>query len=301
MTEPQTSSAGRAGGAPDGPLNVVIVLCDDLGWADTGPYGATAIPTPTLDRLATDGLRFTDAHGASAVCTPSRYALQTGRYPWRSPLKQGVLGGFDPPLIEPDRLTIAGAFGSAGYATGYFGKWHIGLTWTRADGSSRDAFTEPDLRGDLMDPGHDIDYAAGFSQGPTERGYDTFFGVSGSLDLAPYCFLADDHTVGLPDRDLDIDNDTGQRPGRTVDGWRNDQADSIMVGRATDWIGEQITQGRPFFTTIATMASAPTVRAARGVPRTLLGRSPRRRGGDGRRPGRQDPRGPSRRSPTAPW
>lgn len=277
MTAVQTSGGEQqAGGRGDDPLNVVIVLCDDLGWADTGPYGATAIPTPTLDRLAADGIRFTDAHGASAVCSPSRYALQTGRYPWRSPLKQGVLGGFDPPLIEPDRLTIAAAFSHAGYVTGYFGKWHIGLTWTRTDGSTRDAFSEPDLLGNLMDAGHDVDYGAGFSHGPTELGYDTFFGVSGSLDMAPYCFLEDRHTVGLPDRDKDVDDDTGQRPGRTVEGWHDDQADSIMVGRATDWISEQITQGRPFFTTIATMSPhRPCV-----PPQEFRGRSAAGRRGD---------------------
>lgn len=273
LTEPHALGSEATAAKADGRLNVVLVVCDDLGWADTGPYGATAIPTPTLDRLAADGLRFTDAHAASAVCTPSRYALQTGRYPWRSPLKQGVLGGFDPPLIEPDRLTIADAFHHAGYATGYFGKWHLGLTWTRTDGSTRDAFTEPGLHGDLADPGRDIDYAVGFDQGPTERGYDTFFGVSGSLDMAPYCFLSDGHTVGLPDRDKDVDDDFGQRPGRTVEGWRDDQADSTMVDRATTWIGDQIAQGLPFFTTIATMAPhRPCVPPAQYHRRSSAGR-----------------------------
>lgn len=236
------------------PRNVVVVLTDDLGQGDLGCYGATAIPTPTVDALAARGVRFTDAHAASAVCTPSRYALQTGRYPWRSPLKQGVLGGFDPPIIEPGRLTLGHAFRAAGHACGYFGKWHLGLTWTRQDGSRRDAFTERPLHGDLADPGYDIDYAAGFDDGPLSHGFDTFFGVAGSLDMAPYCFLSDDQVVGSPVIDKDVGDDLGQRPGLTVQGWRDEEADSIMVDRAIGWIGQQVRSDRPFFAQVATMA-----------------------------------------------
>ena len=124
-----------------------------------------------------------------------------------------MLGGFDPPIIEPGRPTLGHTFRAAGRATGYFGKWHLGLTWTRKDGSRRDAFTESRLRGDLADPGYDIDYAAGFDHGPITHGFDTFFGVAGSLDMAPYCFLEDDHVVGVPVIDKDVDDDLGQLAG----------------------------------------------------------------------------------------
>jgi arylsulfatase A-like enzyme len=87
--------------------NIIFVMADDLGYGDLGCYGATQIPTPNIDRLAEAGMRFTDAHAPAAVCTPTRYAVLTGRYAWRSRMKKGVLHGYDPLLIEPGRLTVA--------------------------------------------------------------------------------------------------------------------------------------------------------------------------------------------------
>ena len=121
------------------PPNIVVVLADDMGWGDLGCYGS-AIPTPQIDRLAGEGVRATNCHSASAVCTPSRYALMTGRYAWRGPLKNFVLMGHGPALIEPSRPTLASVLKRAGYATGAFGKWHLGLGWRHTDGSVRDAF-----------------------------------------------------------------------------------------------------------------------------------------------------------------
>src|SRR5262245_3551897 len=99
------------------PPNVVVVLADDMGWGDLGCYGS-AIPTPNIDRLAAEGVRATNCHSASAVCTPSRYALMTGRYAWRGPLKNFVLMGHGPALIEPERPTLANVLRDAGYTTG---------------------------------------------------------------------------------------------------------------------------------------------------------------------------------------
>ncbi|MGC9318675.1 MAG: sulfatase-like hydrolase/transferase, partial [Armatimonadota bacterium] len=87
--------------------NIIFIMADDMGFGDPGCYGAEKIPTPNMDRLAREGMRFTDAHSASAVCTPSRYACVTGRYCWRTYLTSGVMWGYSPPLIEEDRMTVA--------------------------------------------------------------------------------------------------------------------------------------------------------------------------------------------------
>src|SRR2546425_5580721 len=105
--------------------NLVLILADDLGYGDPGCYNpASKIPTPFIDRLARQGMRFTDAHTPSAVCTPTRYGVLTGRYCWRSSLKKGVLDGYSPLLIEPGRLTVASLLKQQGYATACIGKWH---------------------------------------------------------------------------------------------------------------------------------------------------------------------------------
>lgn len=122
--------------------NIVFILADDMGYGDLRSYNAQSkIPTPNMDRLATKGMRFTDAHTPSSVCTPTRYGLLTGRYAWRTKLKSGVLWGYDPLLIEPGRMTIASLLKRHGYATAVIGKWHLGLgnepRLGRAIGSSR--------------------------------------------------------------------------------------------------------------------------------------------------------------------
>jgi arylsulfatase A-like enzyme len=106
--------------------NVVIIYADDLGYGDVSSYGATALKTPNIDRLAREGLRFTDGHAAAGTCTPSRYALLTGEYAWRKK-GTGVLPGNAALIIEPGRTTLASIFQRAGYSTGVVGKWHLGL------------------------------------------------------------------------------------------------------------------------------------------------------------------------------
>ena len=108
------------------PPNVIFIMADDLGYGDLSCYGATHFKTQACDRLANEGIRFTDAHSPSAVCTPTRYSVLTGRYCWRSWLKNWVLMEQHPLLIEPDRLTIGKMFQKAGYTTGCIGKWHLG-------------------------------------------------------------------------------------------------------------------------------------------------------------------------------
>jgi arylsulfatase A len=181
--------AGPTSGRP----NIVYILADDLGYGDVrcmNPKGK--IPTPEIDRLATEGMRFTDAHTGSAVCTPTRYGLLTGRYGWRSRLQKGVLGGYSPCLIDPGRMTVATLLKSHGYQTACVGKWHLGLGW---------ATTGSAHFGDEIEPAGDIGsvrYDRPFSGGPTSLGFDRFFGISGSLDMPPFLFLRDDGCAGMP-------------------------------------------------------------------------------------------------------
>ena len=134
--------------------NIVFVLADDMGFGDVQALNARSkVPTPNLNRLARQGMVFTDAHSPSAVCTPTRYGALTGRYCWRSRLKRGVLNGYSAPLLEPGRLTVAGMLRASGYHTSIVGKWHLGLGFQKgADGK--------------------IDYAKPVTDGPNEHGFD---------------------------------------------------------------------------------------------------------------------------------
>lgn len=178
------------------PPNIVVILADDLGYGDLSCNNPESkIPTPHADRLAAEGMRFTDAHSPSAVCTPTRYSLLTGRYHWRSRLKSGVLDGLSPPLIEADRVTVASFLRDRGYATACIGKWHLGLQWTRQDGSPEDL--DRAAQGGVR-PGYDIDYTRPFNGGPLALGFDHFFGISASLNMPPFCYLKGDRVLHLP-------------------------------------------------------------------------------------------------------
>ena len=189
---PVAVPAAELAGGP----NIVVILADDLGYGDLSCNNpASKITTPHSDRLAAEGMRFTDAHSPSAVCTPTRYSLLTGRYHWRSRLKSGVLDGFSPPLIEQERMTVASFLRSHGYATACIGKWHLGLQWTRTDGSLEDL--DRAEKGGVR-PGYAIDYTRPFTGGPLALGFDRFFGISASLNMPPFCYLDGDRVLHLP-------------------------------------------------------------------------------------------------------
>ncbi|MDA1263964.1 MAG: arylsulfatase [Planctomycetota bacterium] len=170
--------------------NVVVILADDLGYGDVHVLNPQSrIPTPNFDALAEQGMTFTDSHSPSAVCTPTRYGLLTGTYCWRSRLKSGVLGGYSTPLLEPDQPTLATLLKGAGYRTAAVGKWHLGMQLPKL---AEDADTSTWAG----DPG--IDFAGVISDGPTHHGFDHYFGVSASLDMAPYVYIQDDHFAAQP-------------------------------------------------------------------------------------------------------
>lgn len=228
----------------------MVILADDLGWGDLRCYNpASKVPTPHLDRLASQGMRFTDAHSPSAVCTPTRYGLLTGRYAWRTRLKSGVLWGYSPPLIEPDRPTIAGVLQSAGYRTACVGKWHLGLGWPVRDGNPDVGF------GDRPQPAADpagIDWRGRFGSGPLTAGFDHFFGIPASLDMDPYVLIDDDRVLEEPSGTTPGDRSQRQggggfwRPGPAPAGFHPRQTLPALATHATDWIRKQ-SRDRPFF------------------------------------------------------
>jgi len=171
--------------------NIVYIFADDMGYGDLSCQNPESkIDTPTLDGIAARGVRFEDAHAASSVCSPSRYALLTGRYAWRGRLKSGVLGGYSHTLIEAGRLTVGDLLRDHGYHTACIGKWHLGWEWQMqsAGGSAQE----------MVDPAQ-VDFSKPILEGPTTRGFDTFFGISASLDMAPYCYVRDDRVTTVPD------------------------------------------------------------------------------------------------------
>ena len=211
--------------------NIIYVMADDMGYGDLGCYGATKIPTPNIDRLAGQGVCMMDAHSASAVCTPSRYSVLTGRYCWRSRLKRWVLWGFEPPLIEPERLTLASMLRQSGYATAAIGKWHVGLQWTTKDGD------EP------LPDGANVDYAVPVQGGPNDLGFDQSFVITGSLDMAPYCFVENSRAVGLP-MTPKKKYEPQQRSGLQATGWKDDTVDVTFAEKAVAFIDQHVS-GKP--------------------------------------------------------
>lgn len=152
--------------------NIVFILADDMGYGDVQALNPSSkIPTPNLNRLASEGMTFLDAHTGSAVCTPTRYGLLTGRYSWRGKLKSGVLDGYGHPLIEQGRETIGSFLKKHGYYTGVVGKWHLGLGFVRKANDK------------------DIDFTQPVSDGPHTRGFDFSFVIPASLDFPPYVFI----------------------------------------------------------------------------------------------------------------
>jgi len=180
--------------APSEPPNIVIILADDMGWGDPRCYQPESkIPTPHLDALAASGVRFTDAHTPSSVCTPTRYTLLTGRHCWRTSLEKGVLDGFGPPLIGEDESTLATMLRDAGYATACVGKWHLGMQWHDKQGQPLARRGAQRFR-----PGDNVDYERDITGGPNDTGFDRYFGISASLDMSPYAYLRDRRVESLP-------------------------------------------------------------------------------------------------------
>jgi arylsulfatase A len=240
------AAAAIAGGSAQTRPNVVLILADDLGYGDVGAFNPGGrIPTPHLDRLAREGLRFTDAHTASAVCTPTRYALLTGRYPWRTRMPRGVLWGNGDALIEPGRMTLASLLRDAGYHTAGIGKWHLGLRWAAAPGSTADRTTNTETA-----PVDWIDYSSRITDGPTHHGFDEFFGLPASLDMRDYVYIDGDRVPEPPTATIAGAPSTVpafHRPGRAGASFRPERVLGDLTARAVQYVRGRSPGTRPFF------------------------------------------------------
>ncbi len=219
------------------PPNIICILADDLGYGDVGCYNPQSkIPTPNLDRLAGEGIRFTDAHAPDSLCTPSRYGLLTGRYCFRSHLKAGVLPPWGAPLIDPDRLTLPALLRQHGYATAAFGKWHLGWQWPTTDGRS------PASKDGLGN----VDFTKPIAQGPLTRGFDFYFGVD-LPNYPPYCFIENERTLGQPSLPAPMQKGGINRPGPMVPGWNLTNIMPEITRGAVRYIETAARSPKPFF------------------------------------------------------
>ncbi|UCD50395.1 MAG: arylsulfatase [Phycisphaerales bacterium] len=230
--------------------NIVLILADDMGYGDLACQNPESkIPTPNLDQLAAEGVRFTDAHSPSAVCSPTRYGVLTGRYAWRTRLKKGVLWCWDNPLIDADRLTVGKLLQAHGYDTACIGKWHLGWVWPTTDGNDPVGMGK-----NTPDAGENVDFNRPIADGPTTRGFDYYFGTD-VPNFPPYCFIENDHTVGIPT--VPKPGNMFGSPGPMLEGWRLEDILPALAQKAEEYVDAKggrsqneafgQTRGNPFF------------------------------------------------------
>ena len=224
--------------------NIVFILADDLGYGDVGSYNPESkIPTPAIDTLAAQGMRFTDAHTPSSVCTPTRYAFLTGRYAWRTRLKSGVLWAWDAPLLEDERVTLPEMLRAtqSRYATAAIGKWHLGWVWTGKDGkplSRRIPRDQADRAAEL------VDFTRPITGGPIEHGFDLYVGDD-VPNFPPYAWIKDDRLATQPTQ-LKPDTMFGD-PGPMTPGWDLSRVMPTIALYAVEYIREREGRPEPFF------------------------------------------------------
>ena len=246
------------------PPNVLFIFADDLGYGDVGAFNPDSkIATPNIDRLARQGIRLTDAHAPASVCVPSRYALLTGRHMFRNRRVFTQEG-----LIEPGRLTIASLLKRAGYTTAMIGKWHLSF-----EGGGLDP-------GGAAVRGEAFDYAKPVRGGPTDHGFDSFFGMHASLDVPPYFFIENDRVVGVPTATIEehhtpeVRSIQGEfwRGGAIAPDFKHQQVLSLFAERAVKYLESRARSQQPFFLYLAlTAPHAPWLPAERFRGKTGAG------------------------------
>lgn len=233
--------------------NILVIYADDLGYGDVQCYNPTRgkIPTPHIDRLAAQGMRFTDGHSSSGVCSPSRYTLLTGRYHWRTRLQSGIVGLWGKPLLDANRMTLGTLAKQRGYRTACIGKWHLGWDWPI-----------PAERGELFKAKPEGDTVATIAQqevwrevfsqpiagGPTTRGFDYYFGTD-VPNWPPYCFIENDRTLGIPSQFLPqqlLANNQASLAGPALVDWSLEPILPELAQRAAQFIGQAAEQSQPF-------------------------------------------------------
>ena len=227
--------------------NIIYILADDMGYGDVSAFNEQGkIHTPNIDKLATDGIRFTDAHTTSAVCTPTRYGILTGRYNWRSTLKSGVLTGKSKALIPQSRKTVAKMLQENNYTTAFIGKWHLGWDWALKD--------EAGNGGEGWDPDDfdNVDFSKPVKNGPNELGFDYSYGHSASLDMAPYVYVETGMPTQVPDS---VTVNTGKyswwREGPTSADFVHEDVTPNFFRKSFSYIQQISKQEKPFFLYLA--------------------------------------------------
>ena len=223
--------------------NVVILYADDLGVADVS-YGnpKSKIQTPNLDRLASQGMTFTDGHSSSGICTPSRFALLTGQHHWRR--FHDIVGAFGESVFKPDDFTLPKMFKQKGYRTGCFGKWHLGWNFK--------AISKPGVKkGDIRPESYD--WTKRFPDGPLDQGFDYYFG-DGTINFPPYCWIEGDRFVTLPSKPVikskPLAGSGSFRAGPMAEGWNPYDVLPTTTQKAVEWISKQKKE-QPFFAYLA--------------------------------------------------
>jgi arylsulfatase A len=225
------------------PPNIIYILADDLGYGDLGAfYPSGKIETPHLDKMAQQGMIFTDAHTSSSVCTPTRYGILTGSYNWRSPLKKGVLSGTSRALIPKERTTVPSFLKSNGYQTAFIGKWHLGWNWALKD----TAFQNTPIKNDeIFDK---IDFLKNITHSPNDLGFDYAYGHCGSLDMPPYVYV-ENEKITAP-----VDNVTARkgdyhwwREGPTANDFDHERVTPHLFDKAEAYVKEMSEKAKPFF------------------------------------------------------
>ncbi|MDB4446903.1 arylsulfatase [Akkermansiaceae bacterium] len=233
--------------------NVLILYADDLGFGDLGCYNKKSrIPTPNLDRLASESVRFTDGHSSSGICTPSRFAMLTGRHHWRD--FHGIVNAFGGSVFKPERLTLPEMLKEKGYKTAAIGKWHLGWNWDAIRNKEVRAITVQEGRRKKQQLGPEaFDWTKSIPNGPLDHGFDYYFGDT-VINFPPYCWIENDKVVKAPDTHMQ----TGKwkkikeggwecRPGPMVTGWDPYKNIPTTTKKGVDYIKEAAKAEEPFF------------------------------------------------------
>lgn len=222
--------------------NIIYILADDMGYGDINCFNPEGkIATPNLDNMATNGVMFTDAHTSSAVCTPTRYGILTGRYNWRTSLKSFVLSGYSKSLIKQERVTVSEMLKIQGYTTSYIGKWHLGWDWAIQ-------YEDAKLSKDNLNSKPDVDFSMPVKNGPSTHGFDYSFGFCGSLDMAPYVYVENDMPTMVPTKTtVSVDEKGTWRKGLTSDDFVHTNVLQDLTDKAVDYIHKNAKGKSPFF------------------------------------------------------
>jgi len=224
--------------------NIVVIMADDMGYGDVQRLNpVSTVATPSLNKLAGEGVTFTDAHSPSGVCTPTRYGLICGRYCWRTRLKNGVLGGYSKPLVDLEQQTIASVLGASGYKTACIGKWHLGLGWQWQE----DLPANINYFGIAGNPGS-VDFSKPITDAPTDHGFDYSYIIPASLDMSPYVYIENNRVTSIPDKVIEGDSFPAfYRKGEIAADFKIIECLDHLTDKAVEFVTKNAKGQQPFF------------------------------------------------------